>query len=95
MDGVRVKVRFYARLRELIGVEELVLELDDSGFSFLIDKLREVLGRKAECIFADDLAPRRGLLFSVNDRLIHPSRLKSLELKDGDVVDIMPPPSGG
>ncbi|RLI28727.1 hypothetical protein DRO58_01515 [Candidatus Bathyarchaeota archaeon] len=95
MGGVRVKVRFYARLRELIGFEELVLELGDPGFGFLMDELRKVLGRKAEYIFADGLTPRHGLLFSVNDKLIHPARLKSIELKDGDIIDIMPPPSGG
>jgi len=95
MDEIKVKVVFYASLRELIGTRELVLELDNPGFDFLIDKLRQVLGCKAEYILADDRTPRRTLLFSVNGKLMTLAKLERLKLKDGDVIDIMPPPSGG
>lgn len=95
MSGVKVKVVFHARLRELVGLRELLLELTGSGFDHLADGLRRSLGCKARHIFDEDLTLQRSLLFSVNNRLIPPAELKSLRFKDGDVVDIMPPPSGG
>ena len=94
-DRVKVKVVFHARLKELVGLRELLLELNRSKFDNLADKLKKSLGCKAGHIFDENLKPRRDLLFSVNNRLIPPTKLKSLRFKDGDVVDIMPPPSGG
>ncbi|HDN05488.1 MAG TPA: MoaD/ThiS family protein, partial [Candidatus Bathyarchaeota archaeon] len=48
----------------------------------------------ADVIF-DKLKIKDSVMVSVNNNLVKPSDLTELKLKDGDVIDIMPLPSGG
>ena len=95
MDLVRVKVVFYASLREAVGLDEIILKLNSPTLESLVNELRRALGERVGYVFAEDGSPLRGLLFSVNDRLIPQAELRGLMFKDGDVLDVMPPPSGG
>jgi len=81
--GVRVVVRAFARLREEIGKDRLILELPDGAT--LEELLVRVLGR-----------PHGGhVVVAVNNRLLPSEGLAGVRLRDGDVVDLMPPASGG
>lgn len=92
---VRVRVRFYASLRDDIGVEEVIVHLNDSSFSSLISGLRMLLGGKASRIFSEGGVLRNGLIVSLNNAIIHLSDVQELKLRENDVVDFMPTPSGG
>ncbi|MEM2849787.1 MAG: MoaD/ThiS family protein [Candidatus Bathyarchaeia archaeon] len=92
---VRVTVRFYASLRDDVGVGEVVVRLNDSSFSSLINGLRMLLGVKAGRIFSEDGSLRNGLMVSVNNAIIHLSNVQEFKLCEDDVVDFMPTPSGG
>lgn len=79
-----VRVTFYARARDLAGTPSIQIALDAPA------TIADLHTR----IFSDypSLLPlKKSLLTAKNARYVSPSD----ELKDGDVVDIMPPVSGG
>jgi len=95
LENLKVTVRFYASLRERLGVKKVNLQLEEgSSFTSAMEKLAETLGNKADVIF-DKLKIKDSVMVSVNNNLVKPSDLTELKLKDGDVIDIMPLPSGG
>ena len=76
-------MRLFARLRGEFGTGEKALELRDGAT--LAELLDLVLrGRRPE-----------GLIIAVNNKLVGDRPVEDLRLGDGDVVDIMPPASGG
>jgi len=81
--AVQVVVRAFARLKEELNADRLVLELPNG--TTLEELLHRVLGK------------RRGehIMVAVNNRLLPGEELAGVRLKDGDVVDLMPPASGG
>jgi len=92
---VQVKVRFYASLRDDVGVGEVTVHLNDQSFNALKNNLKALLGEKADRIFSEDGTLRRGLMVSINNTIIHPSNIQKIKLRENDVVDFMPAPSGG
>ena len=80
---MKIKVRFFARLREETGLSEVELELDEGAS--VADVIR--------AFFRD--RDTRAFLIAVNEELVEAGDLKDVRLKDGDVVDVMPPASGG
>jgi len=80
---VKVKVRFFARLKEEVGLSEVELELDEGAS--LADVIRAFLRER----------DAGAILVAVNEELVEASDLRDVRLKDGDVVDVMPPASGG
>ena len=80
---MKVKVRFFARLREETGLNEVELELDEA--TTLTDLIKAFFGDR----------DTREFLIAVNEELVEADDPGGVRLKDGDVVDIMPPASGG
>jgi len=94
--GVSVKVRFYASLRDRLGMEEKALQLDkNSSLASLVDKLKEAIGEGANVIVDNEGSLRGNVTVSVNNKLIKASDLTKLKLANGDTVALMPLPSGG
>lgn len=92
----KVRVKFYASLREKLGVSEVVLKLkENSNFVSLMGKVAEIIGNDTSAIVNDELELRGNVMISVNNNFVKHSDLVRLKLKGGDVVDIMPLPSGG
>ncbi len=76
----RVRVRLFARLREELGKKEIELEARTVG----------------DVVKALKIPDSCKVLIAVNHRLIDVSDAKlRAKLEDGDVVDLMPPFSGG
>jgi MoaD family protein len=81
---MKVRVQFYAQLRELIGVHELELELPQDA------TVRELL----EEIYAQQPALRahdRSILIGAGLEFVD----RKYELKPGEEIAIMPPVQGG
>jgi len=81
--SVEVKVPFFARLREEMGSGEVELELNED--TTLADLIKTLFGNR----------DAREFLIAVNEELVETDDPGGVRLKDGDVVDIMPPASGG
>jgi len=81
---MRIKVKFYASFREIVGAKEQDIEVaDDTTVQMLLeDFIRRFpqIGRFREHV-----------ILSVNKEYGHPQR----KLKDGDEVSFLPPVSGG
>ena len=81
---MKVRVQFYAQLRELIGVNELELELPQGA------TVRELL----EQIYAQKPALRahdRSILVGAGLEFVN----RTYELNPGEEIAIMPPVQGG
>lgn len=81
---MKVKVRFFAAVRELVGREQLEVDLPDGSTA------AQALGRCQE-LFPGLEEMARSLVVAVNQEYANPSR----PLADGDEVALIPPVSGG
>lgn len=79
-----VNVNYYHRLRDLTGRQSERLHLDHGAT--VVD-----LKNKLLCSYTDMLPLQNSLLIARNNEYADPTE----ELVDGDVVDVMPPVSGG
>jgi len=90
-----IKVKFYASLREMLNVNKIEVKIENSKFISLMEKLKENLKDKINLIADEKLRLKDNLMISVNNNLVKHSDLNKIELKNGDMVDFMPLPSGG
>ncbi len=87
---MNVRVRYYALFRELTGTHEEILNIEPSM------TLSRLLGFIAELHPALSKYINSGIyIVLLNLRSIPDSDLNNTRLNDGDIVDVMPPPSGG
>ncbi len=94
-ESTRVSIKFYASLRESLGVKEIILNLnEDSSLASALEKLKDTIGDKTDAVISRE-GKIRNVLLSVNGRLVDPENLANLILQDRDEVDVMPLPSGG
>ena len=80
---MRVRVLYFARLRALLGVGEEVVELPEGA---LVSTLLEALKSRHEA-----LRGAEGIMVAVNAEYASAER----GLREGDVVALLPPVSGG
>ena len=94
---MRVKIRFYASLREFVGQEELDLEVSrDSTIKDLLGTLSGRFGPRFEEVRTKD--PFEGYVrgdgsnpaILINGRAIDPEKGLGARLNDGDIVVIIP-----
>jgi len=88
-----VKIRFFAWLREKIGMNSIEMSYSGS-LQGLLNELKRYLKKKADVIF-EDSSLKGDVLISVNNKLIPIKKLKDFNVKDGDVIDIFPMGIGG
>jgi MoaD family protein len=96
--SVKVKVQFFAAVRELVGSREETLELPDrSTVRVLLDALVKSHGERLRDYLYD---PKTGNLrpsiqFLIGDMPVYAGNEKSTVLSDGAVFAIIPPVGGG
>jgi len=96
-DGVNVKVKFFASLREKLGTKEVDIRLSDGcTVRTLLKHLTEKFGRPfKEYVFNEKGEIKEYILILVNGLSVHQLKGLDTELKSGDSVAILPPVSGG
>ncbi|MEM1946203.1 MAG: MoaD family protein [Candidatus Caldarchaeum sp.] len=92
---MRVKTRYFAFIREKIGRDSEIFDLDEGStvhdfIGYIQARYREKLGDVFE---ADGL--RAGFAIALNGENLDRSLWRQTRLKDGDVVVILPPIAGG
>lgn len=100
---MKVKVRYFGRVRELFGIKEEEYEIKDTSLEDLLFKYipdrHERVAREWKNILSADEGPgktsgqlfRGGYIVFVNGE----ARDMKYRLRDGDVVAILPPVGGG
>jgi molybdopterin synthase catalytic subunit/molybdopterin synthase sulfur carrier subunit len=93
---ITVKTRYYAYLRELTGIREEEIVLNDGAtVGTLIEHLIQKYGdRFKSYILADNMELKPSIAIAINGVKVSDEPLKRI-LRDGDTLVILPPISGG
>jgi len=96
---VQIKVRFFTSLREIVGKREETLNFDDGTVTvdLVIKTLSEKYGSPFKEYVCNDKTnqPKSFLQFLVNGNSTSTLNGLQTELKDSDVLAILPPVGGG
>ncbi len=97
---MRVSVRFFTSLRELVGKKDETLELNGIEKITLDEVLRKLSLRHgegfAEYVYDEKTGEAKNFLqFLINGKSSSSLNGFKTELKDGDVLAILPPVGGG
>ncbi len=85
---MKIRVLFFASLREAIGMEALVLEVSEGTYAELRTRLVDKLGEAADPLWLENVRVAH------NQELVAQATT-SLVLIDGDEVAFLPPVTGG
>jgi len=96
---LQVKVRFFTSLREIVGIREITLSFSEEKkvtIDVVLKSLEEKYGKHfQDYVYNSGTAEPKGFLqFLVNGNSTSLSGLQT-ELRDGDVLAILPPVGGG
>jgi molybdopterin synthase sulfur carrier subunit len=92
---MKVKIRFFARFRELLGTDIIVEPASGTAFASLI---REVAGKKREgydAIFDEHRSFREFVILMLNGKRLEAADAEKTVISDGDEIAVFPPVSGG
>jgi len=93
---MKVKVKFFALVRELAGTKELEVEgREGMRINDLLKELANILPEKFRDYIFEGSEVSRSLIILVNGKGISEMNGLETELKDGDEVALLPPVSGG
>jgi sulfur-carrier protein len=90
-----VKVRFFARFRELLGTDILI---EKKGGTVLATLVREIAQKKKEgydAIFDEKGNFREFVIVMRNGKRIEPAETATVKVADGDEIAVFPPVAGG
>jgi molybdopterin synthase sulfur carrier subunit len=97
--ALRVSVRFFTTLKELVGKREETLEFSDKVVTVnsVLKRLSERYGKGfVEYVFDDKTGEVKGFLqFLINGRSASTLNGLDTKLRNGDVLAIIPPVGGG
>ncbi len=100
VSALKVSVRFFTSLREIMGKREETLGFSDSE-KVTVDKVLKTLSKQHGTSFIDYVyddkthEPKGFLQFLINGTSASTMKGLQTELKDGDVLAILPPVGGG
>jgi len=95
--NIKVKVKFFTTLREIVGKKEEQIELSHSvTVEALLKQLTKTYGKELQDYVYDELGNVRGhLQFLVNGKSITALKGFKTKLNDSDQIAILPPVGGG
>ena len=92
---MKVRVRFFARFRELLGTD--ITAHPEGGTTFTV-LIREVARKKREgydAIFDENGAFREFVILMRNGKRVEAADAEKTVIADGDEIAVFPPVSGG
>jgi molybdopterin synthase sulfur carrier subunit len=93
---MKVKVKFFALLREAAGTKELEEELEENAtVRSLLERLGSKLPKRFRELVFEGQDVSKNVIILVNRRGIRELEGLETKLKDGDEVALLPPVSGG
>lgn len=97
LPNIKVKVKFFTTLREIVDKKEEQIELSRSvTVEALLRQLSKMYGKEFEDYVYDELGNIRGhLQFLVNGKSITALQGLKTKLKENDQIAILPPVGGG
>ncbi|MHC1601411.1 MAG: ubiquitin-like small modifier protein 1 [Candidatus Nezhaarchaeales archaeon] len=93
---MKIKVKFFALIREIAGAKELEIEVKESMRVIdLLEELANMLSEKFRDYVFEGNEVSKSLIILVNGKGISEMKGLETELRDGDEVALLPPVSGG
>lgn len=92
---MNVKVRFFARFRELLGTDIIAMPAEGT---ILLNLVREIAGKKNEgyaAIFDEEGEFREFVIVMRNGKRIETTDAGTTLVADGDEIAVFPPVAGG
>lgn len=98
-SNVNVKVRYFTNLREIVGKREETLTFS-SGEKVTVSSILKHLSNQygepfKEYVYDAETQPKNFLQFLINGTSTSTVKGQQTELKEGDVLAILPPVGGG
>ncbi|WP_292423852.1 ubiquitin-like small modifier protein 1 [Methanoregula sp.] len=90
-----VRIRFFARFRELLGTDIVVDAPKNKGLS---DLVKDVAGKNQEgydAIFDEKGAFREYVILMQNGKRVETSDAPAIRVAEGDEIAVFPPVAGG
>ena len=94
-QGIKVRIRFFARFRDLMGTEIIAEPAPGTALDSLV---REAVGRDRwghQAIFNEDGSFREIVILMRNGKRVDAAEAVKIQVADGDEIAIFPPVSGG
>jgi len=93
---MKIKVKFFALLREATGTKEVEEEVEEgTTVKGLLERLSNKLPKRFRELVFEGQEVSRNVIILVNRRGIRELEGLETKLKDGDEVALLPPVSGG
>ena len=92
---MKVRVRFFARFRELLGTDIIVEPVSGTGLAALIREVARKNGEGYDAIFDEHGAFREFVILMRNGKRIEAADAEETGVTDGDEIAVFPPVSGG
>jgi len=92
---MRVRVKAFARFREILGSEFSVELPDGAQVESFLAVLRERAGDEVNAVFDETGGLRPHVILMLNGKRANRNDIGSLTLEDGDEVALFPPVAGG
>ncbi len=92
---MRVKVRFFARFRELLGTDIITEPAVGTTFASLVSDIAKKKKEGYDAIFDDNGTFREFVILMRNGKRVETSDAGSVAVADGDEIAVFPPVAGG
>jgi sulfur-carrier protein len=92
---MNVKVRFFARFRELLGTDIIAEPAAGTTFAALVAGIAEKNREGRDAIFDEHGTFREFVILMRNGKRIEHADAATLLVSDGDVLAVFPPVAGG
>ena len=92
---MRVRVRFFARFRELLGTDIIAEPTPGTAFGGLVRDIARGNGEGFLAIFDENGAFREHVILMRNGKRVEPADAERAPVADGDEIAVFPPASGG
>ena len=90
-----VKIRFFARFRELLGTDIVVEVPKNKGLLDLVKETAEKNKDGYDAIFDEKGAFREFVILMQNGKRLETSDAPKIKVADGDEIAVFPPVAGG
>jgi molybdopterin synthase sulfur carrier subunit len=90
-----VKIRFFARFRELLGTDIITEPAAGTTFAGLIRDVARRNGEGYDAIFDGQGNFREFVILMRNGKRVEPAEAEKTPVADGDEIAVFPPVSGG
>jgi molybdopterin synthase sulfur carrier subunit len=94
-EGVKVRVRFFARFRELLGTDILTEPEAGTGLAALVREMARKSPEGHDAIFDEHGAFREFVILMRNGKRVEAADAEGTRVADGDEIAVFPPVSGG